>query len=118
RQYADGAEPDYEQLRTVAGTPGVDEELVLVDQVEPVEFRRQPAAADQHTSRRVVLERLHARAEVAGQVMAVVPGEDAARRRHDVLGLGVELDRPLAHGRGSALCAAGPGRPRALPRSV
>jgi hypothetical protein len=43
-----------------------------------------------------VLELLHARAQVAGDVVAVGPREDLSRRRHHVLRLGLQLDRPLA----------------------
>src|SRR4051812_4698911 len=33
------------QGRAVAGDPGVDEELVLIDQIQPVQLGREPAAA-------------------------------------------------------------------------
>jgi hypothetical protein len=48
----------------VAGDPGVDEELVLVDQIQPVELGGQRAAAEQHAAGRRVLELLHARAQI------------------------------------------------------
>jgi hypothetical protein len=63
------------QRRAVAGDPGVDEEPVLVDQVQPVQRGRELAAAEEHAGRGRVLERLHARAQVAGDVVAVGPRE-------------------------------------------
>jgi hypothetical protein len=54
---------------------------------------------------------LHTLAQIAGDVVAVVPREVLARRRHHVLGLGLQLDRPVAHGRRRLLVAAGDGRP-------
>src|SRR5262245_45260791 len=102
------------QRRAVAGDPGMDEQLVLVDQVQPVELGRELAAAEEHPGRCRVLELLYALAQIAGDVVAVGPREVLARRRHHVLGLGLQLDRPLAHGRRRLLVAAGDGRPVAL----
>src|ERR1051325_2017970 len=63
------------QGRAVAGDPGVDEELVLVDQIQPVQPGRELAAAEEHAGRGGILELLHARAQVAGDVVAVAPRE-------------------------------------------
>ena len=98
----------------MAGDPGMNEELVLVDQIEPVELGGELAAAEEHALRSRVLEPLHARAQIAADVVAVGPREVLARRRHHVLRLGLQLDRPLAHGWRRFLCAAGDGRPVAL----
>src|SRR3546814_9078002 len=89
-------EPALVQGRAVAGDPGVDEEPVLVDQVQPIQLGRKLAATEEHAGRRRVLELLHSRAQVAGDVVAVGPGEVLSRRGHHVLRLGVQLDRPLA----------------------
>src|SRR5580765_1358558 len=63
-------QPALVQGRAVAGDPGVDEELVLVDQVQPVQLGRELAATEEHAGRGRVLELLHARAQVAGDVVA------------------------------------------------
>src|SRR6478672_2433711 len=63
--------PALEQGRAVAGDPRVDEEPVLVDQIQPLQLGRELAAAKEHAGRRRVLEPLHGRAQVAGDVMAV-----------------------------------------------
>src|SRR3954469_6258029 len=44
----------------MASEPGMNEELVLVDQLEPVELSGQLAAAEEHALRSRVLEPLHA----------------------------------------------------------
>src|SRR5437868_12145013 len=59
-------QPALVQGRAVAGDPGVDEELVLVDQIQPVQLRRELAATEEHAGRGRVLQLLHARAQVAG----------------------------------------------------
>src|SRR5881392_3678730 len=59
-------QPALVQGRAVAGDPGMDEELVLVDQIQPVQFGRELAATEEHAGRDRVLELLHARAQVAG----------------------------------------------------
>src|SRR4029077_8096610 len=41
-------QPALVQGRAVAGDPGVDEELVLVDQIQPVELGRELAATEEH----------------------------------------------------------------------
>lgn len=64
----------------MACDPRVDEEGVFVDQVKPVERGSQRDAAEQQTTRRGVLERLHTRAQVACDVVTVVPGEVRAGR--------------------------------------
>lgn len=52
--------------------PGVDEELVLIDQVQSVELGGELAAAQEHACRGRVLEFLHPKGpQVAGDVMAV-----------------------------------------------
>src|SRR5688572_21925494 len=61
---------------------------------------------------------LHARAQLAGDVVAVGPREVLSRRRHHVLRLGLQLDRPLAHRRRRLLVAAGDRRPVALQHLV
>jgi hypothetical protein len=107
-------QPALVQGRAVAGDPGVDEELVLVDQIQPVQLGRELAATEEHAGRGRVLELLHARAQVAGDVVAVGPREVLSRRRHHVLRLGLQLDRPLAHRRRRLHVAAGDRRPVAL----
>src|SRR5688572_3560346 len=88
--------PLWYRGRAVAGDTGVDEELVLVDQIQPVQLGRELAATEEHAGRGRVLELLHARAKIAADVVAVVPREVLTRRRHHVLRLGLQLDRPLA----------------------
>src|SRR6188508_2461991 len=55
-------QPALVQGRAVAGDPGVDEELVLVDQIQTVELGRELAATEEHAGWGRVLELLHARA--------------------------------------------------------
>src|SRR5687767_1037604 len=107
-------QPALVQGRAVAGDPGVDEELVLVDQILPVQFGRELAATEEHAGRGRVLELQHACAQVAGDVVAVGPRKVLSRRRHHVLRLGLQLDRPLAQRRRRLLVAAGDRRPVAL----
>src|SRR3954466_400560 len=57
---ARAGQPALVQRRAVAGDPGVDEQLVLVDQVQPVELGRELAASEQDPGRGRVLELLHA----------------------------------------------------------
>src|SRR5689334_23376616 len=64
----------------VAGDPGMDEQLVLVNQVQPVELGRERAASEEDPGRGRVLELLHALAQIAGDVVAVGPREVRARR--------------------------------------
>src|SRR5262249_38736065 len=59
-------QPALVQDRAVAGDPGVDEELVLVDQIQPVQLGCELAATEEHAGRGRVFELLHARAQVAG----------------------------------------------------
>src|SRR5688500_14061254 len=66
-------QPALVQGRAVAGDPGVDEEDVLVDQIQPVQLGRELAATEEHAGWGRVLELLHARAQVAGDVVAVGP---------------------------------------------
>src|SRR3546814_7012181 len=56
-------EPALVQGRAVAGDPGVYEEPVLVDQVQPIQLGRKLAATEEHPGRRRVLELLHSRAQ-------------------------------------------------------
>src|SRR5258706_3870882 len=107
-------QPALVKGRAVAGDPGVDEELVLVDQIQPVQLGRELAATEEHAGRGRVLELLHARAQVAGDVVAVGPREVLSRRRHHVLRLGLQLDRPLAHRVRRLLVAASDRPPVAL----
>ena len=107
-------QPALVQGRAVAGDPGVDEQFVLVDQIQPVQLGRELTATEPHAGRGRVLELLHARAQVAGDVVAVGPREVRSRRRHHVLRLGLQLDRPLAHRRRRLLVAAGDCWPVAL----
>src|ERR1700752_1517084 len=107
-------QPALVQGRAVAGDPGGGEELVLVNQIQPVQLGRELAATEEHAGRGRVLELLHARAQVACDVVAVVPREVLSRRRHHVLRLGLQLDRPLAYRRRGLLVAAGDRRPVAL----
>ncbi len=53
------------QGRAVAGDPGVDEEQVFVDQIQPLKLGHELAATEEHAVRGRVLELLHARAQVA-----------------------------------------------------
>jgi hypothetical protein len=80
----------------------------------PVQLGRELDATEEHAGRGRVLELLHARAQVAGDVVAVGPREVLSRRRHHVLRLGLQLDRALAHRRRRLLGAAGDRRPVAL----
>jgi len=77
-------------------------------------FPRSRPAPVPHFESGVIAELLHARAQIAGHVVAVVPGKVLASGRHHVLGLGLQLDRPLTHRRRRLLVAAGDGRPVAL----
>ena len=67
------------QGRGVSGDAGVEEEEVLGGQVQPVQRWRERAASEKHAGRSGVLARLHARAQVAGEVVAVVPREVRSR---------------------------------------
>src|SRR4051812_36780532 len=58
-------QPTLVQSRPVAGDPGVDEELVFVDQVQPIQLGRELAATEEHAGRSCVFQLLHARAQVA-----------------------------------------------------
>src|SRR3954471_9291178 len=82
-------QPAREEGWAVARDPGVDEEIVLVDEIQPVQLGRELAATQEHAGRGRVLEPLHARAKVAGEVVAVGPRESLSRRRHHVLRLGL-----------------------------
>ena len=44
-------QPALVQGRAVAGDPGVDEKLVLVDQIQPVQLGRELAATEEHAGR-------------------------------------------------------------------
>ena len=46
----------FEQGRTVAGDPGVDEQMVLVDQIQSVQLGRKLAATEEYAVRSRVLE--------------------------------------------------------------
>ena len=74
-------QPALVQSRAVADDPGVDEELVLVDQIQPVQLGRELAATEENAGRGLILEFLHTRAQVAGDVVAVGPREVCSRRR-------------------------------------
>src|SRR3954447_16139054 len=63
-------QPALVQGRAVTGDPGVDEELVLVDQIQPVQLGRELAATEEHAGRGRVFELLYARAQVASDVVA------------------------------------------------
>ncbi len=98
----------------MTGDPGVDEELVLVDQIQPVQFGCKLAATEEHTGRGRILQFLHARAQIAADVVAVGPREVSSRRRHHVFRLGFQLDRPIKYRRRRLLVAASDRRPVAL----
>jgi uncharacterized protein YfiM (DUF2279 family) len=83
--------PLWYEGRAVAGDPAVDEELVLVDEIQPVQLSRELAATEEHAGRGRVLELLHARAQVAGDVMAVGPREVLSRRRRTYFGFASSL---------------------------
>jgi hypothetical protein len=51
-----GGQSALVQGRAVASDPGVDEELVLVDQIQPVQLGRELAATEEYAGRRRVLE--------------------------------------------------------------
>src|SRR5690606_24319457 len=57
---------------------------------------------------------LHPRAEVASDMVAVGPRKVCSRRRHHVLRLGLQLDRPLSYRWRRLLVAASGRRPIAL----
>ena len=107
-------QPALVQGRAVAGDPGMYEELVLVDQIQPIQLGREPAATEEHAGWVRVLELLHARAQVADDVVAVGPREVLSRRRHHVLRFGLQLDRPLADRQRCFRVAAGYRWPVAL----
>src|SRR5690606_28979801 len=73
------------QRGSMTGDPGMDEESVVVDQLEPVERDGEQAAAQQHAAWCGVLELLDASPQVACDGVAVGPGEVRARRRHHIL---------------------------------
>lgn len=107
-------QPVLIQGRAVAGDSRVHEELVFIDQIQPVQFGRELATTEKHAGRGSLLQLLYCRAQVAGEVVAVGPREVLSRRRHHVLRLGLELDRPLADRRRCLQVAAGDQRPEAL----
>src|SRR3954465_13645573 len=80
-ELARAGQPALVQRRAVAGDPGVDQQLVLVDQIQPVQRGRELAATQENAARRRVLELLYASAQLAGDVMAVGPREVLSRRR-------------------------------------
>src|SRR5918999_2583739 len=92
----------------------MDEQLVLVDQIQPVQLGRELAATEEYAVRGRVLKPLYARAQVVGDVVAVGPREALSRRGHHVLRLGLQLGRPLAHRRRGLRVAAGDRWPIAL----
>lgn len=59
--------------RAVTDDPGMDEELVLVDQIQPIQLGCELAATEEHAGRGCVLELLHARAQVAGDEDSIAP---------------------------------------------
>ena len=71
----------------MAGDPGVDEKLVLVNQIQPVQRGCELAAAQQHAGRGRLLEFLHAREQVAGDGVAVGPREIRSGRETPVVWL-------------------------------
>src|SRR6185369_472890 len=79
-----------------------------------VQLGRELAATEEHAVRGRVLELLYARAQVAGDVVAVGPREVLSRRGHYVFRLGLQLDRPLAQSRRCLRVAAGDSWPVAL----
>ena len=91
----------------MASDPGMNEEHVLLDQIKPVQFGCKLSAAQEHAVWRCILELLYSGAQVARNVVAVSPGEVIPLRRHHVLPLGLQLDRPLAHCRRRFRLAAG-----------
>lgn len=91
------ARPRTGSGRDVTGDPRVDEEFVLIDQIQPIEFCRELAANKKHTRRSRVLEFLYTRAKVASDVVAIGPRVVLSRRGHHILRLGFQLDRPLAN---------------------
>src|SRR5690606_19854142 len=83
------------QGRAVTRNPGVEQEYVLIDQIQPIKRRREVTTAKEHTSRRRVLEFLHTAARLAGDVVAIGPRIVCSRGRHHILRLRLQLDRPL-----------------------
>src|SRR3954453_8268453 len=77
---ARAGQPALVQRGAVAGDHGMDEQLVLVDQVKAVELGRELAASQENPSWSRVLELLHALAQFAGDAVAVGPREILARR--------------------------------------
>src|SRR5688572_17167269 len=84
-------QPALVQGRAVAGDPGMDEQFVLVDHIQPVQLGRELAATEQYAVWGRVLELLYARAQVVGDVVAVGPREVLSRRGHHVLRFGLQL---------------------------
>ena len=74
---------------------GVDHEAIFVHEVQALKRGREFGATHQQSARRGLLQRRHRPGQVPFDVMRVAPGEVAARRRDDVLGLGFELLRPV-----------------------
>ena len=98
----------------MAGDPRMYEENVLVDQIQPIELGGQLTTTEEHSGRCCVLQLLHLRAKVAGDVMGVVPPKVLSRRRHHILWLGLQLHRPLVDRRWHLHVAACDRRPVAL----
>ena len=67
------------QSGAVADDPGVNEELVLVDQIHPIQLSRELATTEEHARRGRVLEILHARSKITGDEVAIVPWEVISR---------------------------------------
>ncbi len=107
-------QPTLVQGRAVADNSRVDEQLVFVDQLQPVQLGRELAAPEKYAIRGRVLKHLYARAQVAGDVVAVIPREVLSRRGHHVLRLGFQLDRPLKYHRRCLQVTAGDCWPVAL----
>ncbi len=82
-------QPALVQGRAVASDPRVDENLVLVDQIQLIQRGGERAAPEEHAVRSRVLELLDARAQVAGDRVAIGPGEVCSSRGYHVLRLGL-----------------------------
>src|SRR3546814_16013747 len=80
-------EPALVQGRAVAGDPGVDEEPVLLDPVQPIQLGRTLSATAEPARPRRVLELHHYRSHVRGYMVAVCPWDAPSPRDDHVIWL-------------------------------
>src|SRR3954466_14177963 len=85
------------QRRPAATDDGMKDDAVLVDEPELLERSRQLGRSDEDTALGLRFQRRDRLAKLTLPLDRVLPRKVAARARHDILGLRLELLCPLAH---------------------